>query len=190
MNLHSNARLTLKCRGALVEAVIQEGLTLKRAAARFRSASAPRPSGWAAFAGKVWLGYGIAPAGLIAIPRPPRGQRWPWSWPYARCVYLAFKIAKHRGLVGHGAYCTRHGLAKLSDLDPPPPAIRYQREHPGDLLHIDIKKLGRIVRPGHRVTGDKRDMSPAPAGSSSMWPSMMLRAWLTPKSCPMRKSKA
>ncbi len=51
-------------------------------------------------------------------------------------------------------------MAKLSDLHPPPPAIRYQREHPGDLLHIDIKKLGRIVRPGHRVTGNKRDHFP------------------------------
>jgi len=55
---------------------------------------------------------------------------------------------------------TRHGLAKLSDLDPPPPAIRCQREHPGNLLHIDIKKLGRIVRPCHRVTGNKRDHLP------------------------------
>jgi len=55
---------------------------------------------------------------------------------------------------------TRHGLAKLRDLDPPPPAIRYQRQRPGDLLHIDIKKLGRIVRPGHRVTGNKCDHVP------------------------------
>ena len=73
-----------------------------------------------------------------------------------------FQIAKYGGLsrATVSRILTRHGLAKISDLDPPPPAIRYQREHPGDLLHIDIKKLGRIVRPGHRVTGNKRDHFP------------------------------
>ena len=35
--------------------------------------------------------------------------------------------------------------------------MRYEHEHPGDLLHLDTKKLGRIVRMGHRVTGDPRD---------------------------------
>jgi transposase InsO family protein len=73
-----------------------------------------------------------------------------------------FQIAKYSDLsrATVSRILTRHGLAKLSDLDPPPPAIRYQREHPGDLLHIDIKKLGRIVRPDHRVTGNKRDHFP------------------------------
>jgi transposase InsO family protein len=40
---------------------------------------------------------------------------------------------------------------------PPPPVVRYEREHPGELLHFDTKKLGRIEAVGHRITGDRRD---------------------------------
>jgi len=50
----------------------------------------------------------------------------------------------------------RLALNRLSRLDIPPPPRRYQWENPGDLLHIDIKKLGRIERPGHRIHGDRR----------------------------------
>jgi transposase InsO family protein len=53
----------------------------------------------------------------------------------------------------------RIGLGRLSRLEPPEPANRYQRERPGELLHIDVKKLGRIGRPGHRVNGDRRTRS-------------------------------
>jgi hypothetical protein len=51
----------------------------------------------------------------------------------------------------------RAGLSKLRDLEPSEPVVRYEHEHPGDLVHIDTKKLGRIARMGHRVTGDRRD---------------------------------
>ncbi len=51
----------------------------------------------------------------------------------------------------------RAGLSKLSDLKPTEPVQRYEHEAPGDMLHIDTKKLGRIVRPSHRVTGNRRD---------------------------------
>jgi len=47
----------------------------------------------------------------------------------------------------------RIGLGKLSRLDPPEPPNRYERRAPGELLHIDIKKLGRIRGAGHRITG-------------------------------------
>lgn len=53
---------------------------------------------------------------------------------------------------------TANGLkvarGRLACLDPKPPVIRYQREHPGELIHIDTKKLGRIDGIGHRITGD------------------------------------
>jgi transposase InsO family protein len=49
------------------------------------------------------------------------------------------------------------GLSSLKALDPVAPTVRYEREAPGELLHMDTKKLGRIVRPSHRVTGDRRD---------------------------------
>jgi transposase InsO family protein len=51
----------------------------------------------------------------------------------------------------------RAGLSKLSDLEPAEPVAALRARAPGDLLHIDTKKLGRIVRPSHRVTGNRRD---------------------------------
>jgi transposase InsO family protein len=47
----------------------------------------------------------------------------------------------------------RLGLNRLSRLEPPEPPNRYCRRHPGELVHLDVKKLGRFARPGHRVTG-------------------------------------
>ena len=52
-----------------------------------------------------------------------------------------------------GAVLARIGLHRLSRLEPLEPPNRYCRRHPGELIHIDIKKLGRFRRPGHRVTG-------------------------------------
>ena len=54
----------------------------------------------------------------------------------------------------------RQGLARLRSLNPAPPVRRYEHPHPGDLLHLDIKKLGRFRRAGHRVTGNRRHTSP------------------------------
>ena len=55
-----------------------------------------------------------------------------------------------------GGVLQRAGLNRLSALDPAPPIKRYTHDAPGDLLHLDIKKLGRFKRPGHRVTGDRQ----------------------------------
>jgi transposase InsO family protein len=46
-------------------------------------------------------------------------------------------------------------LSRWRELEPRPPVIRYEREHPGELVHLDIKKLGRITHIGHRITGDR-----------------------------------
>jgi transposase-like protein len=61
------------------------------------------------------------------------------------------------------AILRRHGCSRL---DPPvrEPVMRYERERPGELLHIDVKKLGRIVQPGHRVTGDRTVRARGAAG--------------------------
>jgi hypothetical protein len=59
----------------------------------------------------------------------------------------------------------RAGLSKLRDLEPVEPVQRYEHGAAGGLLQIDIKKLGRIERPSHRVTGNRRDSGPASAGS-------------------------
>ena len=53
----------------------------------------------------------------------------------------------------------RLGLNRLEALEPAEPVRRYEREHPGELIHIDIKKLGRFDRLGHRVTGDRTGQS-------------------------------
>jgi transposase InsO family protein len=49
----------------------------------------------------------------------------------------------------------RHGLSRLKNLEPKLPDRRYQRDRPGELIHVDIKKLGRIGRIGHRIHGDR-----------------------------------
>jgi transposase InsO family protein len=54
-----------------------------------------------------------------------------------------------------GAVLARHGLGKLPRLAPEEPANRYERPRPGELVHVDVKKLGKIARPGHRVNGDR-----------------------------------
>jgi transposase InsO family protein len=59
-------------------------------------------------------------------------------------------VAKHLGTLGMG---------QLPPLHPPPPVVRYEREHPGELIHIDTKKLGRFQRLGHRVTGNRHQSS-------------------------------
>lgn len=58
-----------------------------------------------------------------------------------------------------GLALRRLGLGLLRALDPRPEVIRYEREHPGELIHLDIKKLGRIDGIGHRITGDRTGQS-------------------------------
>jgi transposase InsO family protein len=54
-----------------------------------------------------------------------------------------------------GTVCRRHGLGRLPQLEPPVPVVRYQWSRPGDLIHLDTKKLARIERIGHRIHGDR-----------------------------------
>lgn len=70
-------------------------------------------------------------------------------------------IARKLGLAVStvGLELRRLGLSRLKALDPKPEIIRYEREHPGELIHIDIKKLGRIDGVGHRITGDRHGQS-------------------------------
>jgi transposase InsO family protein len=57
------------------------------------------------------------------------------------------------------AILARIGLGRLSTLEPREPANRYEKARPGELIHVDVKKLGKIGRPGHRVNGDRRTRS-------------------------------
>ncbi len=53
----------------------------------------------------------------------------------------------------------RAGLSPLKDIEPAEPIRRYERAHPGEMIHIDIKKLGRFDRVGHHITGDRTGQS-------------------------------
>jgi IS30 family transposase len=66
---------------------------------------------------------------------------------------IASEIGVSAATVSRGL--RRLGLSKLKALEPVEP-VRYEREHPGELIHIDIKKLGRFVRPGHRTIRDRQ----------------------------------
>ncbi len=73
-----------------------------------------------------------------------RRQRWTMQ-------RIADFVGRSRATVGR--ILKRKGLNRLSALEPAEPPRRYEHEHPGDLLHLDIKKLARFRQPGHRVTG-------------------------------------
>jgi transposase InsO family protein len=75
-----------------------------------------------------------------------RRQRWPlWR--------IAMRVGRGLGTVSR--CMKRLGLSRLASLEPPVPLVRYERAAPGELLHLDTKKLGRIDGVGHRITGDR-----------------------------------
>jgi transposase InsO family protein len=73
-----------------------------------------------------------------------------------RMTAAEIAVALGMALSTVSAILKRVGLGKRSRLEPPEPPNRYERRRPGELIHVDVKKLGRILRPGHRVTGDRR----------------------------------
>jgi len=75
---------------------------------------------------------------------------------------IAQKLSLSRSTVSR--WLKRAGVGRLSHIDPPEPVRRYQRERPGELIHLDIKKLGRFERPGHRITGTRTGCRNAKAG--------------------------
>jgi hypothetical protein len=90
-------------------------------------------------------------------------------------------IARELGLAGAsvGLVLRRLGLNSLKALDPKPGIIRYEREHLGELIHIDIQTLGRIDGVGHRITAIAmaRAASAAAAGNTSTSPSTTPPDW-------------
>jgi transposase InsO family protein len=76
-----------------------------------------------------------------------RQQRWAGA-------QIARALGFSRATVAR--YLQRLGLARLRALEPRAPVVRYTYTEPGGLVHLDIKKLGRIGRVGHRITGDRR----------------------------------
>jgi transposase InsO family protein len=87
------------------------------------------------------------PDNIVALIEQLRRLRW-------TSTEIAAKLALPTSTVC--AVLTRLGLQRRSRLEPPEPPNRYCRRHPGELIHIDVKKLGKFRVPGHRVTGRGR----------------------------------
>ena len=160
MDVHENARLTPRGRALLVERVRREGA--KRAAEAF---------GVSQKTARKWLERfdSEGPSGLV--DRSSRPARSPSALP-AGWVELIEQLRRETRLTGAqigqrlslarstvAAYLTRLGLGRMKALDPKEPVRRYQRERSGELLHLDVKKLGRFHRAGHRITGDRHNPS-------------------------------
>lgn len=83
------------------------------------------------------------------------------------------------------------GLSRLRKLEPAEPVVRYQRQRPGELIHIGIKKLGRVDRPGHRLPASAVSIAIAVlAGTSFTSRSLTRRVWLMWRPCPTSGSPA
>jgi transposase InsO family protein len=164
MNTHKNARLTFARRLELVLDVVIKGFTPCTAAAVH---GVTEPSA------RKWLGRYLAEGEAGLRDRSSRPKLSPSRIQPEKALAIvelrrrrltqariAASLGVSRSTVGR--VLKRAGLSRLSDLEPAEPVVRYEHEHPGDLIHIDTKKLGRIERMGKRIPGSSR--SPIKAG--------------------------
>jgi transposase InsO family protein len=158
MKLHANARTCPNSRRLLVARIVKEKWSVT-AAAEAAGVSERTAFRWLA----RWRAEGEG--GLLDRSSAPK--RIPHRTPADRVRAIerlrrlrmtAAEIAEVlvMALSTVSAVLHRIGLGKRSRLEPPEPPNRYERKRPGELVHLDVKKLGRIVRPGHRVTGRRR----------------------------------
>ncbi len=159
MDYHHHARLTLHGREQLAKSVVEGRLSLCEAAAEHRL-SRQTAAKWV----RRYRDHGLA--GLSDWSSRPHRLRQPTSPELAARVerlrrerWTGHRIAQQTGLsrATVSRILRRLKLSRVRDLEPRPPVQRYEHALAGDLLHLDIKKLGRIIRPSHRVTGDRRD---------------------------------
>jgi transposase-like protein len=159
MNMHKNARLTPQGRLLLVQRVTDAGWTVRSAASA---------AGLSERQAYRWLARYRAGGTAALFDRSSAPRRGPHKVPAERVAEIEGwrrqrlsgpAIARQLGMAGStiGGILRQLELGKLAALEPRPPVVRYQRERPGELLHIDTKKLGRIAAVGHRITGDRRD---------------------------------
>jgi transposase InsO family protein len=161
MNMHKNARLTPQGRALLVKRVREEGWRVVDAAAAaglserqaYRWLARHRAGGEPALADRS-----SAPArcphgtGAETIQQIEQLRRQRLSGPQ-----IARQLGKPRSTVG--TLLRRLGLGQLSALEEKAKIIRYEKDKPGEMIHLDIKKLGRIDGIGHRMTGDRTGQS-------------------------------
>jgi transposase InsO family protein len=161
MDTHKNARLTPKGREEMVRAVVDGGLTKAQAAYRYNTT--PKTVA-------KWVGRFLAEGVDGLRDRSSRPLSSPGQTPLATCA--AIEVLRRQRYTGAqiaaevdvspatvSRVLRRRGLNKLSTLEPAEPLRRYERERPGELIHLDIKKLGKFNQIGHRITGDRRGQS-------------------------------
>jgi transposase InsO family protein len=157
MDYHQNARLTVHSRAQLARLVVEQGHT-QRAAARAFHVSEKTAAKW------VRRYRQLGPVGLRDLSSRP--QRSPLQTPSTLLekVLQLRRLRRNGWQIAHEVKLSRAtvsrilrraGLNRLRSLDPPPPVVRYEHKRPGDLVHFDIKRLARIRKPGHRVTGQR-----------------------------------
>src|SRR4051812_1808413 len=161
MNVHQNARLTPHSRAELVRRVGVEGQTPTAVAAAF-GVTVKTVRKWVArFQTEGVKGLQDrssrphhlrrpTPAATVVTIEALRRQRWTGQ-------QIAVAVGVSPATISR--ILRRLGLNRLQALEPATPVRRYEREHPGELIHIDIKKLGRFDRVGHRITGDRTGQS-------------------------------
>ena len=151
MNVHKNARSCPLSRALLVKRVCEQGWSV-RAASEAVGISDRRA--------REWVRRAEAGEPLVdRSSRPRSGRRTP---PATRAKIIELRrlwltvrqIGRAVGVSTSTAarVCRAAGMSRLKQLEAPPPPVRYQRERPGELVHLDVKRLGRFDRPGHRVT--------------------------------------
>jgi transposase InsO family protein len=155
MNVHKNARLTPLGRALMVSRIEKEGWPVKRAA---------DASGVSARTAYRWLSRRRLGASEDFTDRSSAPRRCPRRISQLRIAEIERlrraqmtgpAIARALGMARSTVSLAlrRLGLGKLKQLEPKAPAIRYERDRPGEMIHLDIKKLGRIDGLGHRFTG-------------------------------------
>jgi transposase InsO family protein/transposase-like protein len=154
MRLHANAALSLRQRERMVLLVLERGWSIRAAAAAFQT-SEKTCSKWVAryraCSESGLLDHSSAPHYVANRTDERRVEaiaalrRLRFSGPELAEVF-DMALSTVSGIL------TRIGMGRLGRLGLEP-AERYERERPGELIHIDVKKLGRIARPGHRVLG-------------------------------------
>jgi len=159
MDSHENARTTPRgrllmvdrlCSGWSVGAVASAAGVTSKTVRKWRNRfAAEGVAGLRDRSARPLCSPGRLPAATVEQIEALRRQRW--SGP---------AIARHLGVPVStvGLALRRMGLGRLRALDPKPEVIRYERECPGELIHLDIKKLGRIDGIGHRITGHRSGM--------------------------------
>ena len=158
MDIHKNARLTLRSREALARMVVEQGATRKAAAAAFR-VGAKTAAKW------VTRFRDSGAAGLLdRSSRPHRSPRRFADGMASRVVELrrthmpGYEIARRTGASPSSVsrILRRARLSRWRDLNPPPPIQRYEYPVPGDLVHLDIKAMTRFSQVSRRGDGRLR----------------------------------